>query len=354
MLDFKRRIAIDGLMHTMAKGGLHSESKPGIIIPKANEIILDADVSSFYPAILVELGIYPEHLGKDFYHIVNDIMQQRLKAKVLKKEDPKMALKAEALKIAINSIYGKLGNDYSYLLDKQAMYSVTLNGQLFLLMLVEKLSLAGIKCVYSNTDGITCLFDRSLTDTYYQISKEWQEETGFILEFVEYKKMYIKDVNNYLIVDEYDNVKIKGDFSTSENLSGGYDAPVIAKAIYEHLINGADILEFFKNHDNIYDFCMAQKTGPQFQTEHHYFNDGNYKIDNLQKNNRYYVSNTGGYLYKKYKAQDKRVSLVAGFKITLFNDFFGSDDYNINYGYYTKRANDIILKLNNNFQKTLF
>lgn len=350
---FRRRIVIDGLVHTLAKGGLHSENKPGIITPSEDEVIIDADVGSFYPAILVQLEIYPEHLGKEFCHIVDKIMKERLEAKA-QKSDPKMALKAEALKIAINSIYGKMGNDYSYLLDKQALYSVTLNGQLFLLMLIEKLSLAGIRCIYSNTDGITCIVKKDKIDQYYEICNHWQKYTGFILEFVEYKKMYLKDVNNYLIIDANNQIKIKGDFSTKIDLSSGYDAPVVAKAVYEHLVNGASVNEFIRNHDNIYDFCMAQKTGPQFITEHHYIDGMEHKIDVLQKNNRYFVSNSGGYLYKKYKNKDKRVSLVAGFKITLFNDYFESDNYGVNYGYYTKRANDIILKLHNNFQTNLF
>lgn len=157
-----------------------------------------------------------------------------------------------------------------------------------------------------------------------------------------------------MIVQSNGDIKIKGDFSTKQQLSKGYDAPVVAKAIYAHLVDGIDIKTFMQEHTDIYDFCIAQKTGPQFITEYHYIDGTEHKIDILQKNNRYFVSNSGGYLYKKYKNQDKRVSLVAGFKTTIFNDYFESDNYNINYGYYTKRANDIIYKLNDNFQTTLF
>jgi DNA polymerase elongation subunit (family B) len=347
--DFKTEVLIDGLIHTMAKGGLHSANKPDIIEPKDNEVIIDADVGSFYPAIMVEEKVKPKHLDNNFCDIVKLIMDERLLAKRNKEK-----IKAEALKIAINSIYGKMGNDYSFLLDKQALYSVTLNGELYLLMLIESLHIAGIKCVYSNTDGITCQLDQSLVQTYYDICEEWQNYTGFILEFTNYKKMILKDVNNYLIINTDGSTKLKGDFSNKIELSKGYDAPIVAKAVYAYFVDGIPVKQFLTNHDNIYDFCIAQKTGPQFITEYHTIDNFEHNIQILQKNNRYYVSTKGGYLYKKYKDRDERTSLVAGFKTKLFNDYFESDDYQIDYGYYSKRVNDIINKVQNNNQLKLF
>jgi len=276
-------------------------------------------------------------------------MNERLEAKKNKEK-----IKAEALKISVNSIYGKLGSDYGFLMDKQALYSVTVNGELYLLMLIEKLHLAGIQCIYSNTDGITCRVKKSQLQEYYDICDEWQNYTGFILEFAEYKKFILKDVNNYIVIDKDNKVKIKGDFVTDISLSKGYDAPIVAKALYAYFVQGTPVKDFLLNHKNIYDFCIAQKTGPEFITELHYIDGFEHKIDNLQKNNRYYVSTSGGYLYKKYKDRNERKSLVAGHVTQIFNDYFESDDYKINYGYYSKRVNDIINKVQENNQLKLF
>ncbi len=43
------------------------------------------------------------------------------------------------------------------LCDKKQCIKVTINGQLFLLMLIEKLELAGIHIISANTDGIVSI-----------------------------------------------------------------------------------------------------------------------------------------------------------------------------------------------------
>jgi DNA polymerase elongation subunit (family B) len=65
--------------------------------------------------------------------------------------------KAEALKIIINSFYGNFNYPYFYAYDPKSAYTVTINGQLYLLMLVEQLEFNGYAVISANTDGVTYL-----------------------------------------------------------------------------------------------------------------------------------------------------------------------------------------------------
>ena len=71
------------------------------------------DISSFYPSIMVEYAIAPEHLNQGvFVKLIKWLRDTRIQAKHSDEDFidgiPKDIL-AQVLKIVINSIYGKLG-----------------------------------------------------------------------------------------------------------------------------------------------------------------------------------------------------------------------------------------------------
>lgn len=82
---------------------------------------------------------------------------------------------AEALKIVINSIYGKLGFAYGDLCDRLAVLKVTINGQLMIMMLCEELELNGIEIVSANTDGIVVKLFENKVETFKAITEQWQK-----------------------------------------------------------------------------------------------------------------------------------------------------------------------------------
>lgn len=253
---------------------------------------------------------------------------------------------SDTYKLALNGEYGNLINPYSWLYDPQAAMGITLNGQLFLSMLSERLTDAGIKVDSLNTDGITCLIPKSKIDVYNNICKEWQELTGLELEFNEYKKVIRRDVNTYFAQFTNGKVKEKGDFLTKPVLGKGYDKPIISIALKEYFINNIPVEKTIKEHNNIYDFCMMQKVDKKFKV----FWNGKQQ----QRINRYYVSNNGAYLYKQ-KPGGNLENMLKGFGVTVFNKFEKKEmkDYNINYNYYIAEAKKLIHEIEPN-QLSLF
>jgi len=139
---------------------------------------------------MITLGIFPAHLSSTFLDLYMTLVKQRLEAKKAGEH-----LTAEALKIVVNATYGKLNFEYGWMFDTKASYTVTLTGQLYLLMLVEALEISGIQVFYANTDGLTCKVKKTERAKFDEICKGWQEYTQLELEFNKYKKCVIRDVS---------------------------------------------------------------------------------------------------------------------------------------------------------------
>ncbi len=105
--DFKEVINFYDNTYTFAKGGLHTENKPEIFEADDEYEIIDWDVSSYYPAIIINNGRYPAHLGKEFLRGYTNMYQRRLELKPQAKKDKRIAGIVGALKLAVNSVYGK-------------------------------------------------------------------------------------------------------------------------------------------------------------------------------------------------------------------------------------------------------
>ena len=336
-MDFKDKVILNECAYTIAKGGLHSKVPPIMIEENDEYEIIDLDFGSFYPSIMLMLKVIPPHLGEAFLKVLKMVTEQRLEAKA---NGDKVT--ADALKIVINSIYGKLGFEYGYLYSPKCMYQVTVNGQLILLKIIELLEVEGFRCFYANTDGATFKVKKSNRDKFYEIANTYANEIDIPIEYANYKKCAIRDVNSYSIQDTDGNLKEKSVFSTKIPLDKGYNMPVIALALKEYFVNNGCIKKFITSHKDIYDFCKSQKVGGQYKVELHYLKDDRLQIDQCQKTNRYFIVNSGKKLYKRKASTDKLAELVAGREIELLNDYYESDDYNINYNYYIQETQKII------------
>ena len=62
---------------------------------------------------------------------------------------------------------------------------------------------------------------------------------------------------------------------------------------------------------------------------------------------RYFISNTGGGLTIYYNGSTSQSRVSTGFNTTLFNKFYKSDDYNINYKFYEIECRKIINSVEN-------
>lgn len=362
--EFDREFTFMGTSYTIATGGLHSNEIPAVYIENSDSIIVDRDVASYYPNMIRSLKVCQKHLiPKAWFRIADTIVDERLEHKHLAKdksldvmERDKHATAAACLKIVANAgIFGKMGSEKSFLCDKKAMYQVTINGQLFLLMLIEKLELAGIHVISANTDGIVTIVPRELEQTADDICHWWEKHLGLELEFTYYTKYVTEGVNSYLTVKRGGSSKFKGRMNPKmflEDLSKGYNSPIVAKCVTEYFINDTPVMETLRNAKSILDFCRTQNVNHKYRLEFTHVVDGKIRTDVVQRNTRFYISSTGGTLMKvesmgwneRNEEQVKKSSLCAGQRVSICNTVDDTDisELNVNYLYYYNEAMAII------------
>lgn len=362
--EFDREFTFMGTSYTIATGGLHSNEIPAVYVENSDSIIVDRDVASYYPNMIRSLKVCQKHLiPKAWFRIADTIVDERLEHKHLAKdksldvmERDKHATAAACLKIVANAgIFGKMGSEKSFLCDKKAMYQVTINGQLFLLMLIEKLELAGIHVISANTDGIVTIVPRELEQTADDICHWWEKHLGLELEFTYYIKYVTEGVNSYLTVKRGGSSKFKGRMNPKmflEDLSKGYNSPIVAKCVTEYFINGTPVMETLRNAKSILDFCRTQNVNHKYRLEFTHVVDGKIRTDVVQRNTRFYISSTGGTLMKvesmgwneRNEEQVKKSSLCAGQRVSICNIVDDTDisELNVNYLYYYNEAMAII------------
>ena len=249
--------------YQMGIGGLHSIDGPGSWIPKDDEILLDADVTSYYPALMLTQNLSPRHWlvdGVDYFNkTFGGMVEERVQAKRAGDKN-----KTDRLKIVCNSSFGKTNEQYSSLYDPYIMASVTVSGQLALLALVAMVNDVGGTVVSANTDGVTLLHKQDKDQDVAYVIQAWQELTGLTMEFVEYSGLYQKDVNNYMaVVAESKEVKSKGVFNIPK--MGGVDlrhtpnAQIVSRAVTERIVHGKDITLTITGCKDIQEFILTQQ-----------------------------------------------------------------------------------------------
>lgn len=362
--EFERTFTYAGTSYTLATGGLHSNEIPAIYVADDKQTIVDRDVTSYYPNLIRSLKVCQKHLNpKAWFRIADTIVDERTEHKHLTKDKSlslilqiKHFTAAACLKIVANAgIFGKMGSEKSFLCDKKAMYKVTINGQLFLLMLIERLEDAGIHVISANTDGIVTIVPKGLEETADNICHWWEKHLGLELEFTSYSKYITEGVNSYLTVKTDGKKKFKGRMNPKmylEDLSKGYNSPIVAKAVTEYFINGTPVMETLRNSKSILDFCRTQNVNCKYYIEYTHVVDHKMVVEEVQRNTRFYVSLTGGSLMKveilgwdeNNQPELKKSSLCAGQRVTVCNLVEDKDisELNINYLYYYNECMAII------------
>lgn len=343
---FEESVVYKGFKYDFGVGGLHGCAESGVYESDEEYMIMDIDVASYYPNIAIQNEIYPKHLGKAFVAVYSELFDTRLQAK---KEGDHAT--NSGLKLALNGVYGKSNDQYSLFYDPMYTMRITINGQLMLAMLAEALSdVRTLQVLQVNTDGITIRVHKDDGAEVDWICDRWEEYTGMILEFAEYKKMVIRDVNNYLAVDVKGNAKPKGCFEITPMQNGAiaynknWSMRIVPKALHAHYIDGVDIEEFIRNHEDIYDFCIQFRAKGDWDVWATVI-ESNRKVKiKQQKTIRYYMSRSGAVLAKENRLDKRIISLEAGRTATIFNDYYYMADmrgFNIDYSYYIREVNKI-------------
>ena len=348
--DFLKEIDFYGNTYTFAKGGLHSVNKPKIFEADENTLIIDWDVSSYYPAIIINNGRYPYHLGKEFLRGYKQMFEKRLELKPQAKKDKRIAGIVEALKLSVNSVYGKSSDMQNWIYDRQLTMFTTITGELSLMMLIEEYELNGIHVISANTDGVTIMVDKTLLDKMHEINKWWSELTSYELERADYQKIIFSTVNDYLAIKTDGEVKKKGDFLTDFELHKNKSARIVPIALEQYFVSNIPVADTIMDHNNIFDFCLRQKASKDFHYEGIIRSTGETTVYN--KLIRYYISNTGEKLLKvKNPECDTNAAAVsqveAGEWLATVSNHLTKDHPldNINYSYYIERAERIISKI---------
>jgi len=327
-------VVVDGFRFDFGTGGIHGSLDNTIIESDDVFVIMDADVASMYPNIAIANRVYPKHLSDKFCDIYKDVYEQR-------KSFGKNTAENAMLKLALNGVYGDSNNEYSPFYDPAYTMTITINGQLSLCLLAEKLmDVFGLSIIQVNTDGITVKLPRKRLDEYNAICEAWQRQVGLQLEFVEYTKMIIRDVNNYIAVDTNGKVKRKGAYQY-ENLGWHQDQGglVIPKAAEAAMLSGISVEQFIVNHQDKMDFMLRTKV-PR---------NSKLLLDGVQQQNicRYYISNNGGKLVKemppvKGKEENRFIGVNKEWNVKVCNNMLEFDG-DINYNYYIEEARKLLI-----------
>jgi hypothetical protein len=349
--DFKEHIDFHGNMYSFMKGGLHTENSPKIFEADEDYEIIDWDVSSYYPAIIINNGKFPAHLGKEFLRGYKQMFEKRLELKPLAKSDKKIKGIVGALKLAVNSVYGKSSDMLSWIYDRQLTMFTTITGELSLMMLIEKYETNDIHVISANTDGVTIKIKKDQIPLMHEINAWWCELTQYELERTDYSKIIFSTVNDYLAIMTNGEIKKKGDFLTDFELHKNKSARVVPIALEQWFVHGVPVDTTIRNHTNLYDFCLRQKATRSFHYEGTNRSTGKKTV--YDKLIRYYVSNEGDKIFKiKNEECQTRAAAIsqveAGEWVCKVCNFLPKNSAvdNVNYDYYIEKANRIVTKIN--------
>lgn len=351
---FSKEIEFYGTKYTLATGGIHSQDPPRICRSDDKFVYLHHDYTSYYPSIMISYNIAPKHLDRaTFVKMVDYLKQTRVKCKHTPDSEGHVMegvpnkIGAEALKIVINSIYGKLGSELFFLYDRFAQMQVTINGQLMTMTLIEELELNGIHVISANTDGIVIKLPRDKFNVYKEITDRWNETNKMGADYEEYQMIISRDINNYVDIQTDGTIEYKGALDPKQylkELKKGYDAPVVAIAVFEYLVNNVPVMTTLRNHKDILDFCKTQNVGRQFEVVYDVCEKGVITHIHSQRHVRFYVSTKGVIIQKENKTTGARSNLAGGNTVCILNslDDLPIEERNINYGYYYNECYKII------------
>ena len=290
---YEKKFVLSNVVYSVGVGGIHSIHTPQIFLPKDNEHIGHADVTSMYPSLLIKYQLGPRHLGKLFCDIFEGIYHERVEAKRTGQK-----IKNLFLKIVLNSPTGKMQQEVSWMYDPFNVFKIRINGQLILLMLVDRLLELGCEIIQVNTDGVVYRAKNSLREGIERAISEVEQITQLGFEVDEYEAFYQYAINDYFGVLANGEIEEKGMFITKTKLGKGLSPVVIPKAVINYFVHKIPVTETIEKDRDIRDFLMSQAVDKKFKVIH-----GEKPV---QRINRFYASTNGPYLYKIPASEEKK------------------------------------------------
>ena len=308
VFKMKLKINVGDCPVTIGYGGIHGAIPNYFFEEQDRRIIRNYDVGSYYPHLMTINGYTSRNIPSA--KIYEDVLDRRMKAKA---EGDKAT--ANALKLVCNTTYGCLLNKYNDLYDPLMGRSVCISGQLYLLELSEHLyeKIPNLKIVQLNTDGVMVEFDDEFYNDVIEITKEWEQRTGFDLEEDKVARIAQKDVNNYVEVQSDGTAKCKGGYLVKGVSNVGAfkvnnSAVIVATAIKEYFVNGTPVGDTINSCDDVFQYQMIAKAGTKYKESYHLVDGEKHPV---QRVNRVYATSDERYgkLYK-VKAEDDSTAKI--------------------------------------------
>lgn len=377
-------VTVKGFSFVFGTGGIHGSVKGQRLVAGGGWVIRDIDVASLYPSIAIVNALFPEHLGNAFINEYRALRTERFSY-------AKGSAENDALKLALNGVYGDSNSPFSVFYDPKFTMSITINGQLLLCMLAEWLmTVPTVQLIQINTDGVTYLIHESMLPVAQGYEKAWQEFTKLDLEDAAYSRVWIRDVNSYIAETTSGKLKLKGAYWTptkhpediqNQKPTGwhrDYSADICAKAAVAYMVHGKPIETFIREWPDDFDFMLREKIKRSDILQ----------LDGIeqQKTFRYYMGMVGGSLRKiappthpermgwfkpgaktneahyiawheawgnvhnpdihtknKSVYEDRISNIQAGFKVVECNHTARFDRSNINYEWYINEARKLVI-----------
>jgi hypothetical protein len=326
---YEKKFVLSNVVYSVGVGGIHTIHKPQIFLPKADEFIGHADVASMYPSLLIEYGFGPRQGGEIFRELFAQLKAERLEAKHTGQKTKNLFLK-----IVLNSPTGKMQQEVSWMYDPFNVFRIRINGQLILLLLVDRLLELGCEIIQCNTDGVVYRAKNGLKQAISDAIKEVENLTRLEFESDEYEAFYQYAINDYFGVLKGGEIEEKGMFITKNKLGKGLAPVVIPKAVINYFVKGESVEEFIKSDRDIRDFLMTQGVDKKFSVWH--------GENRVQRINRFYASIDGAYLFKGETFPQENMLTKSG--VTILNQLYDTtvEGRKINYRYYISEAKKII------------
>ena len=334
---YEKKFVLSNVRYSVGVGGIHSLHTPKIFVPDEDKYIGHSDVASMYPSFIIKYKWIPRHLGEEFWKVYSQIYKERIEAK-----HSGQKLKNLALKLTLNSVTGKMQQETSWMYDPFSVFKIRINGQLVLLMLVDRLLELNCKIVQVNTDGVMYIAKKAQRQLVQNAINEVEQLSQLSFESDDYEAFYQYAINDYIGVEKgYSQshdpklIEKKGMFITEPRLGKGLAPTIIPKAVINYFLTKQSTSEYIRNCKNINDFLMYQRVDKKFKVVH-----GETPV---QRINRFYASTNDYYLFKiNPEGQINNMLVKSG--VTILNKFDQKpiEDRHINYQYYIGEANKII------------